>query len=102
MIVGYDCSRDPNSKGKSWGAVVATLNKAMNLWFSTVSHHPNNEEISNHISSDIALALKKYFQINGSLPGKIIIYRDGVGDGDLPRVLNFEVKMIKVIFFLQY
>jgi len=30
-------------------------------------------------------------QVNGSLPEKIIVFRDGVGDGDMKLVSEFEV-----------
>lgn len=96
MIVGFDCSRDTTEKNKTWGATVASLNKAYNRWFSAVSHHPAGEEVSNYISTDIALALQKYREINNCLPDKIIVYRDGVGDGQLPLVLKHEVEILKV------
>ena len=46
----------------------------------------------------ILAALKKYHMENGCLPEKIIIYRDGVGDGQLPAVYAHEVpQMIETI-----
>jgi len=39
-------------------------------------------------------ALKKYHAVNGSLPNRIIVYRDGVGDGQLPVVVEHEVNQI--------
>ena len=37
-------------------------------------------------------ALNKYHEINHSLPEKIIVYRDGVGDGQLDAVAGHEVE----------
>jgi len=31
------------------------------------------------------------FQVNGALPEKIVVFRDGVGDGDMKLVSEFEV-----------
>lgn len=43
-------------------------------------------------SSGIILdALQKYHQVNGALPGKIIIYRDGVNDFQLLDVIENEL-----------
>lgn len=45
-------------------------------------------------------ALNKYKSKNNSLPNSIIIYRDGVGDGQLSYVHRTEVDMVKVgIYF---
>ena len=30
-------------------------------------------------------------QVNGSLPEKVIVYRDGVGDGDMKMITDFEI-----------
>ena len=35
---------------------------------------------------------------NGQLPGKIFVYRDGVGDGQLAQVRDYEVDQIKEVF----
>ena len=43
-------------------------------------------------------ALKKYHEVNGVLPDRIIVYRDGVGEGQLSHVSEFEVSQIKAIF----
>lgn len=42
------------------------------------------------------MALHKYFEINKALPNNIIVYRDGVGDGQLSHVHKYEVTKIKV------
>lgn len=42
------------------------------------------------------VAVRRYKEINGALPLKIIVYRDGVGEGSLPYVLEQEVGASKV------
>lgn len=39
-------------------------------------------------------ALKEYLRFNGCLPSRVIVYRDGVGDGQLHSVVNYEVQQI--------
>lgn len=39
-------------------------------------------------------ALKEYYRFNNCLPSRIIVYRDGVGDGQLHSVVNYEVEQI--------
>jgi len=45
---------------------------------------------------DFLEALDKYRSKNGMLPKSIIIYRDGVGDGQLSYVHSIEISNIKV------
>lgn len=40
------------------------------------------------------VALKKFHQRNNSLPDMIIIYRDGVGDGQIRYVKEWEMRQI--------
>lgn len=39
-------------------------------------------------------ALRQYYNVNGAAPAKIIIYRDGVGDGQLDTVIQHEVPQL--------
>ena len=50
-----------------------------------------------HLNSSTA-ALRKYQEINNDLPERIIIYRDGVGDGQLKLVVEHEVAQLKASF----
>lgn len=43
-------------------------------------------------------ALKEYENVNKSLPDRIIIYRDGVGDGQLDVVKNHEIPQFEMAF----
>uniref|UniRef100_A0A3B4A2S6 Piwi domain-containing protein n=1 Tax=Periophthalmus magnuspinnatus TaxID=409849 RepID=A0A3B4A2S6_9GOBI len=46
----------------------------------------------------ITCALKEYLKFNHCLPSRIILYRDGVGDGQLHSVVNYEVTQIMEYF----
>lgn len=100
MIVGFDVCHDTNDKSKSYGALVATMYAPKQVepkYFSTIERHQRGEELSNFIGTGIAKALHSY-QTSfgaGNLPRRIIFYRDGVGEGQLRGVVDFEVKKIK-------
>jgi len=40
-------------------------------------------------------ALRKYHSVNAALPKYIVIYRDGVGDGQILTVREHEVSQVK-------
>jgi aubergine-like protein len=42
--------------------------------------------------------LTKYNQVNKALPDRIFVYRDGVGDGQLQHVFEFEMPQFKECF----
>ncbi|XP_052862181.1 protein aubergine-like [Anopheles cruzii] len=100
MIVGFDVCNDTHDKSKSYGALVATMyapNQREPRYFSSVEHHSRGEELSNFISTNITKALRSYQSQFGTqaLPRRVIIYRDGVGDGQLNHVVEHEVQTIK-------
>ncbi|CAK1545910.1 unnamed protein product [Leptosia nina] len=95
MVAGYDVCHDTRSKEKSFGAFVATLDRQMTQYYSAVNAHTSGEELSAHMSFNIASAVKKYRERNGVLPGMIMMYRDGVGDGQIPYVYSHEVTEMK-------
>lgn len=43
-------------------------------------------------------ALKKYYEVNKKLPARIFVYRDGVGDGQLEMVKDYEIPQIMQCF----
>lgn len=53
-----------------------------------------NVTFHSHTDSFSSAALNAYFTYNRSLPSRIIVYRDGVGDGMLHSVVNYEVPQI--------
>lgn len=91
MIVGFDVSHDTRDRKKSYGAMVASLNPSAEHgghYFSTVNQHENGEQLSKHFGINIIEALKQYCKLNDALPNRILIYRDGVGDGQVSQDLK--------------
>ncbi|XP_046398366.1 piwi-like protein Siwi [Ischnura elegans] len=95
MVVGFDVCHDTTNRSKSYGALVASLDDGLTRYFSAVSEHTTGEELSNDIGANLVKALRKYSEVNKKLPSKIVIYRDGVGEGQVNYVVEHEVETIK-------
>jgi aubergine-like protein len=95
MTIGFDVSRDAVTK-KSYGAFVATMDLKKRIqFFSSVAPHSSGEECSSHINVHVRKALKTYCEVNGCLPERILMYRDGVSDGEIHYIHNGEVKVLE-------
>lgn len=97
MTIGFDVSKDSQNKNISYGCLVATMDlKSDFSFFAAVSTYNNSEALSNAFGLDVMKAVNAYRQkYGGALPRKIIIYRGGVGDGDIPYVRDMEVKNLE-------
>ncbi|XP_068460923.1 piwi-like protein 1 [Clinocottus analis] len=94
MIVGIDCYHDTIAGKRSIGALVASLNQGMSRWYSKCVLQHRGQEIMDGLKMALSGALKDYLKFNNTLPTRIIVYRDGVGDGQLHSVVNYEVSQI--------
>lgn len=95
MVIGFDVCHDTTDKSKSYGAMVATMDmKKSSNFFSAVSAHRNGEELSDHFALNVCKAIKQYHTEHGSLPDRILIYRDGVGEGQTDYVYQHETKVL--------
>uniref|UniRef100_A0A668A751 Piwi-like RNA-mediated gene silencing 1 n=1 Tax=Myripristis murdjan TaxID=586833 RepID=A0A668A751_9TELE len=94
MIVGIDCYHDTAAGKRSIGALVASLNQGMTRWFSKCVLQNRGQEIMDGLKMGLTGALKDYLKFNNCLPSRIIVYRDGVGDGMLQSVVSYEVPQI--------
>ncbi|XP_041792667.1 piwi-like protein 1 [Chelmon rostratus] len=95
MIVGIDCYHDTVAGKRSIGSLVSSLNQNMTRWFSKCVLQPKGQEVMDGLKVALSAALKAYLKFNSCLPSRIVIYRDGVGDGQLHSVVNYEVSQIK-------
>jgi len=103
MIIGYDTYHDSLHKGKSVGAVVASMNPSLTKFMSVAHIHSTpQQELEDLMCPAIAKALRKYNELNNCLPGRIIMYRDGVGDGQIPYIVDHEIAAIKKSFMQAY
>ncbi|KAK7794255.1 hypothetical protein R5R35_014662 [Gryllus longicercus] len=96
MVAGFDVCHDTTTRGRSFGAMVASLDKSMTRYYSAASAHTTGEELSNDLSLNMTKAARRYMDYNnGALPARIIIYRDGVGEGQIPYVFQHEVNLVR-------
>lgn len=89
LAIGYDVCHDTNDKSKSYGAVVAADFKSSS-YFSMVQAHRNGEELSNNLSLMVIAAVNNHSNLKKCLPDRIILYRDGVGEGQTNYVIEHE------------
>lgn len=96
MTVGFDVCHSSHNKNKSYGALVATMNiNESTRYFSSVMEHMKGQELCEQMSMTMTCALKAYREHHGTLPERILFYRDGVGDGQLYQLVNSEVKFMR-------
>ncbi|CAG2112823.1 unnamed protein product, partial [Medioppia subpectinata] len=94
MVVGYDTYHDSANRKRSAGGFVVSLNQRLSSWHSRVTFHEDDNEMSNNFAHNIKEGIKRYFDVNKSLPNRIIIYRDGVSEGQINHVYNVELKQV--------
>ncbi|XP_003694460.1 piwi-like protein Siwi [Apis florea] len=95
MVVGYDVCHDPADKSRDFGAMVASLDRSLTRYYSAVAAHTTGEELSDEFGESLEKAVLCYRSVNKVLPSHILIYRDGVGEGQVPYVYKHEVDDIK-------
>ncbi|XP_067857698.1 piwi-like protein 2 [Heptranchias perlo] len=98
MVIGMDVYHDPVRGKQSVVGFVASLNKAMTKWYSKVVFQMPNQEIIDGLKICLVASLKKYYEINHCLPEKIAVYRDGVSDGQLSTVTDYELPQLLKCF----
>ncbi|XP_072145087.1 piwi-like protein 1 [Dermacentor andersoni] len=87
MVVGYDTYHDSSSRRLSAGAFVASMNRLLTRWYSRVAFHATHQKLGSSLGLLVQDALHKYMQVNsGSAPDRIIFFRDGVSDGQIPQL----------------
>lgn len=96
MTIGFDVSKDSQNKNISYGCLVATMDLKTDFsFFATVSTYSSSETLSNEFSLSVKKAIVAYRERYSALPRKVIIYRGGVGDGDIQYVKDMEVKNLE-------
>ncbi|BFZ03166.1 hypothetical protein BsWGS_06204 [Bradybaena similaris] len=94
MVVGIDTYHDSAKSRQSIGGFVASMNQDCTRWYSRVCFQRPGQELAHGLHICLTNALKKYHSVNHCLPDKIVIYRDGVGDGQLNVLADHEVKQL--------
>eukprot|EP00118_Oscarella_pearsei_P005431 m.25027 g.25027 ORF g.25027 m.25027 type:complete len:833 (+) comp28715_c0_seq2:85-2583(+) len=90
MVVGIDVYYDSVSS-RFVGALVASTNRGMTKWYSRTCLQEPGQELVDRLTVCFFAALRKYKDLNGTLPERIVIYRDGVQKGRMANVSDYEV-----------
>ncbi|XP_014672865.1 PREDICTED: piwi-like protein 1 isoform X2 [Priapulus caudatus] len=98
MFIGFDTYHDSSQKNRSVGAFVASLTHDCTRYTSSVMFQHNHQELVDGLQTSITAALRAYNSHNGGLPDRIMVFRDGVGEGQLPVVREHEVKQFMRCF----
>ncbi|XP_064106512.1 piwi-like protein Siwi [Macrobrachium nipponense] len=98
MVIGYDTYHDKRTRGASYGGIVSSINQSWTRYFSQVSQHRNQEELTNNFATGVKNALAKFVEFNGATPQYVLVYRDGVGEGQIEYVKEHEIQAIKQCF----
>eukprot|EP00117_Sycon_ciliatum_P049322 scpid32449/ scgid34986/ Piwi-like protein 1 len=69
---------------------VAALTPGQDRFYSKAFVQCEREENMNQLHQPTVHALQAYYQLHGRYPNNIVVFRDGVGDGQLPLVRSHE------------
>lgn len=98
MFVGIDVSHSAQGSDKpSLAAVVASMDSRLAQFAACLSSQGKaNEEMVTHLTEAMSSHFEAYKARNrGKMPEHIIVYRDGVSDGQFQQVIDFELPAIK-------
>uniref|UniRef100_A0A672IAA6 Piwi-like RNA-mediated gene silencing 2 n=1 Tax=Salarias fasciatus TaxID=181472 RepID=A0A672IAA6_SALFA len=98
MVVGVDVHHNPSKTRRSVMGLVASVNRVLTRWYSTVSFQRSNEELISGFRVCFLSALQTYYKVNHSLPDKIVVYRDGVSETQLKVVEQHEIPQLITCF----
>ncbi|XP_070621455.1 piwi-like protein 2 isoform X2 [Erythrolamprus reginae] len=98
MVIGIDVYHDPSRGKRSVVGFVASINSIVTRWYSRVVFQTPHQEIIDNLKVCLVAALQKFYEVNHHLPEKIVIYRDGVSDGQLKIVESYEIPQLEKCF----
>jgi len=96
MIMGFDIYHcpDPRRAGQTVGALVATMDADCTKYHSVTAFHKNQSELAMNLRKSVQECLVEYRKRNEVLPERLVLYRDGVGEGQIDVVVTNEVDQV--------
>jgi len=91
MVVGIDVCHDTLKGKRSVCGFTASLNEHFTKYYSRVTFQDSKQEVIDGLKVCMDGALAKYWKLNNALPDRVIVFRDGVGDGMLQALMDHEV-----------
>ncbi|XP_049745503.1 piwi-like protein 4 [Elephas maximus indicus] len=94
MVVGIDVCKDALNKEMAVVGFVASINTRITRWYSRCILQRTTTNVADCLKVLMIGALNKWYQYNHGLPARIVVYRDGVGDGQLKTLIEYEVPQL--------
>uniref|UniRef100_A0AAA9SIK6 Piwi like RNA-mediated silencing 4 n=1 Tax=Bos taurus TaxID=9913 RepID=A0AAA9SIK6_BOVIN len=94
MVVGINVCKDAFSQGTMVVGFVASINPRITRWFSRCILQRTTAHVADCLKVFMIGALNRWYRHNQGLPARIIVYRDGVGDGQLQTLVDYEVPQL--------
>lgn len=98
MVVGLDVTHpsptDPEGF-PSIASIVASTDKSMGQWPGQVKIQTRRKENVEHLVEMMKARLQRWKKDNGKFPENIVLFRDGVSEGQYHMVLNEELPQVK-------
>lgn len=98
MIVGIDIYHDASRKGSSFAGFVSSMNDMATRYYSLVKEQKPGQEMMDALKIAFMESLIKYWEVNRRWPQDIVVFRDGVGDGQLEATEKHEAAQFLQVF----
>ncbi|XP_060011625.1 piwi-like protein 2 isoform X1 [Lagenorhynchus albirostris] len=98
MVIGVDVYHNPSRSMRSVVGFVASISLTLTKWYSRVVFQMPHQEMVDSLKLCLVGSLKKFYEVNHCLPEKIVVYRDGVSDGQLKTVASYEIPQLQKCF----
>uniref|UniRef100_A0A1I7TGW4 Protein argonaute-1 n=2 Tax=Caenorhabditis tropicalis TaxID=1561998 RepID=A0A1I7TGW4_9PELO len=97
IFLGADITHPPagDSRKPSVAAVVGSMDAHPSKYSATVRVQPNRKEIILDLASMVQELLLQFYHNTGFKPARIVLYRDGVSEGQFFNVLQYELRAIR-------
>ncbi|OTA55625.1 Piwi-domain-containing protein [Hypoxylon sp. EC38] len=95
MIVGIDVTHSPEPDAPSIAGMVASVDKNLGQWPAVLRRqNESRQEMVTHLGEMLKTRLELWKTKNGSYPENILIYRDGVSEGQYKLVREQELPQL--------
>ncbi|EGR29830.1 paz and PIWI domain protein, partial [Ichthyophthirius multifiliis] len=94
MIVGIDVYHNISGKQQSILGFVATTNVHFTKYYSSSVMMQQGQEISQYLQQIYVNALKQFNKFNGIYPKRVIVFRDGISQGQFKVIQEIEMPQL--------
>ncbi|CAO4367291.1 unnamed protein product [Caenorhabditis nigoni] len=97
IFLGCDITHPPagDSRKPSVAAIVGSMDAHPSKYAATVRVQPNRQEIITEMASMVKELLQQFYINTRFKPARIVVYRDGVSEGQFFNVLQYELRAIR-------